>query len=60
VRCVVHLFDSISAGRFGQAEGGLAILVKPVCEESDTVPALDLEVLKVRECASSAGRPTNS
>jgi hypothetical protein len=28
----------------------LAILVEPVCEESDTIPALDLEVLEVRKC----------
>jgi hypothetical protein len=32
-----------------QAERGLALLVEPVGEESDTVPALDLEVLEVRE-----------
>jgi len=50
VRCAVHLFDSISAGRFGQAEGGLAVLVNQYVRESDSVPALDLEVLKVRKC----------
>ena len=33
-----------------QAERGLAHLVEPVGEESDTVPALDLEVPDVREC----------
>ena len=50
VRCAVYLLDRISAGRFRQAERGLALLVEPVGEESDTVPALDLEVLEVREC----------
>jgi hypothetical protein len=50
VRRPVHLLDRISTGRFCQAERGLALLVEPVCEESDTVPTLDLEVLEVREC----------
>jgi hypothetical protein len=44
------LLDRISAGRFRQTESGLALLVEPVGKESDTVPALDLEILEVREC----------
>jgi hypothetical protein len=50
VRCAVDLLNRISAGRFRQAECGLALLVEPVGEESDTVPAMDPEVLEVREC----------
>jgi hypothetical protein len=50
VRCAVDLLDRISAGRCRQAERSLALLVEPVGEESDTVAALDLEVLEVREC----------
>jgi len=46
----VDILDRISARRFRQAERGLALLVEPIGEESDTVPALDLEVLEVREC----------
>jgi hypothetical protein len=49
VRCAVDLLNRISAERFRQAERGLAFLVEPVSEEADTVPALDLEVLEVRE-----------
>ena len=50
MRRAVDLLDRITAGRFGQAERGLALLVEPVGEEPDTVPVLNLEILQVREC----------
>jgi hypothetical protein len=51
VRRAVDILDCISIGCFRQAKRGLAFLVEPIGEESDTVPALDLEVPKMRECS---------